>query len=644
MADSVLKDKKSELETRLDTLIQANTGLGVSGVDPSQDVSIQHTHFSDWKLENIYLEYDLAKIIATEPATEATRNGWTVTDDSNQQKEIPVDASEVIKRAMIEANIYGGAGVIAVDGRPLDAPLMEGMGLKNAVSVSSRRLNVVEWEHDATKSGFDKPKYYQLSTSHGGDRVHASRVARFFGHRLPKELERRYSGFGQSKLANCWDAIRRMETVEASLETAIHRAASLVVKIAGLHNIDQQNPDDIQEARDAVKSRLNKMMKQISTNRAAAISDQEEMDWISPQLAHMIEAWQTLASAASRASRQPKTKLFGDTPAGLGTTDENALENWNKKVAEDQESYIEPALRMLYRVEHGDIDDWTIEFAALDEESEKEKAEKRKLVAQTDALYLDRGVRKPNQVAESRDGPDGWSMDTSVREDIKREHEAEERETLFDKLRKANVTFEKHLDADIPSGPYGSVPQQLVQLLSNANVQPASQRAREWVEVYNAVYNMTGVLSQSRETAMAVIIEGVNPWSGPDDDDLPQYVQDMSKSKREQWVSVYNETFDETESEGEAFRAANGVVKSKGDEKLKYSLDAGALSQLIDQKADAQNIDRSEVIERITLETPRTRRHIYRLQSGEVDAIPATVARSLSAALNTPIDRFTSRL
>jgi len=50
------------------------------------------------------------------------------------------------------------------------------------------------------------------------------------------------------------------------------------------------------------------------------------------------------------------------------------------------------------------------------------------------------------------------------------------------------------------------------------------------------------------------------PYSGPDDERLPDYVKKLSKCLREIWVKVFNENYDEND-EGKAFRIANTAVK-----------------------------------------------------------------------------------
>lgn len=60
------------------------------------------------------------------------------------------------------------------------------------------------------------------------------------------------------------------------------------------------------------------------------------------------------------------------------------------------------------------------------------------------------------------------------------------------------------------------------------------------------------------------------PYSGPNDDKLPEHVQDLPKDKREQWVAIWNSTYsdcmedngDKDDCEAAAFALASGTVKT----------------------------------------------------------------------------------
>ena len=53
------------------------------------------------------------------------------------------------------------------------------------------------------------------------------------------------------------------------------------------------------------------------------------------------------------------------------------------------------------------------------------------------------------------------------------------------------------------------------------------------------------------------------PYTGPDDSNLPKYVQRLSDKKREQWVTIFNDTIERGDGEQRAFQNANDVVNVK---------------------------------------------------------------------------------
>ena len=61
-----------------------------------------------------------------------------------------------------------------------------------------------------------------------------------------------------------------------------------------------------------------------------------------------------------------------------------------------------------------ELDNWSIQFVPLWQNTEEQEAIVRKIVAETDAIYLDRGVLDPAEVAVSRFGGNRWSMNTEV--------------------------------------------------------------------------------------------------------------------------------------------------------------------------------------------------------------------------------------
>ena len=89
-------------------------------------------------------------------------------------------------------------------------------------------------------------------------------------------------------------------------------------------------------------------------------------------------------------------------------------------------------------------DNWSIQFVPLWQNTEEQEANIRKIVAETDAIYLDRGVLDPTEVAVSRFGGNRWSMNTEV--------DLEARKEGFDPEELSELEQEKMAQESPPPG------------------------------------------------------------------------------------------------------------------------------------------------------------------------------------------------
>jgi hypothetical protein len=87
-------------------------------------------------------------------------------------------------------------------------------------------------------------------------------------------------------------------------------------------------------------------------------------------------------------------------------------------------------------------EDWNLEFIPLWQNTEEQEANIRRTVAETDAIYIDRGVLDPTEVAVSRFGGTVWSMNTEI--DLKdRQNGYDEEEVLKLEDEKKKAEFGK---------------------------------------------------------------------------------------------------------------------------------------------------------------------------------------------------------
>jgi phage-related protein (TIGR01555 family) len=143
--------------------------------------------------------------------------------------------------------------------------------------------------------------------------------------------------------------------------------------------------------------------------------------------------WLRLAAAA----RMPVTRLMGQSPSGMNATGASDLRFWYDTVRASQRHELKPRLERIVNlaaknVEGVDPGVWEVNFPSLWQMSEKEEAEVKKIVAETDKIYTDSGVVLPEEVTISRWGSGAYSSEMDL--DLEARHAVLEAE--LDRLEK----------------------------------------------------------------------------------------------------------------------------------------------------------------------------------------------------------------
>jgi phage-related protein (TIGR01555 family) len=129
------------------------------------------------------------------------------------------------------------------------------------------------------------------------------------------------------------------------------------------------------------------------------------------------------ALAVAATSGIPYSFLMGQPPSGLQSTGAADIRMFYDQVKAKQEDDLQPALERLVKLitmsrdsglTGNELDEWHIKFNPLWQMDEKDEATYRKTVAETDAMYLDRGVLDPAEVAVSRFGGNSYSAETEL--------------------------------------------------------------------------------------------------------------------------------------------------------------------------------------------------------------------------------------
>lgn len=420
---------------RADSIANYLSGLG----DPSRDSGASGrptlmSRLEPHELEVLYLQNDLAGIIVDEIVDDGMRNGFAVNilDEADSGVEIDAELERLqlnvhVSRAAKWGRLYGAGYVLMVldDGLDPVAPVEreKSRGVLQLIDLDRWEVQPIRWQTDITRPGFGEPEIYQVSLQAQGGattglQVHASRLLKFGGAPLPRRLRAQNGGDDDSVLQRPWDAIRRFVEVEQAMANIVQSFERSTISISGLASV-LSDP----EGESLITKRMELLARAVSMINTVLLDADagEQYERTSSSVAGLPELRDRFAESVAKAARMPQTILFGTAPEGLNTDGESGIQAWHKRVHAYQEKTLQPELeRLIELLMPHDFErmDWDLEWNPLDEPTEKEIAEIRKTVAETDAIYLGFGVRSPEQVARSRDQISGWSAETIPLEQV----------------------------------------------------------------------------------------------------------------------------------------------------------------------------------------------------------------------------------
>ena len=346
-----------------------------------------------------------------------------------------INAHALLHSAELWARVYGGAGLVLGldDGGLPNQPLVHERirGILWAKVLDRRFLVVVKY-YDLTSAGsrldlIGKPEMYMLTGLNLPPMyIHATRVIPFVGVECDEMLSRSIGGWGLSNLQLPFDAIRSYIGTIAATQTLVSDASQAVFKIKNLWE-SLSGPN---------KKKLEQRMKLVdltrSTMRAVVLdSDGEDFKREATTFTGLPDLLDRFMYHVCAATDAPATVIFGRAPAGLNASGDSELTLWYDSIkSETQSVKLTPRALRLYRIlaraVSVDPASVVLKWAPLRQPSDKEKAETRKITADTDKVMIDAGVLDPLEVRIARyGGPDydGFALQIDA-EAARRELEA----------------------------------------------------------------------------------------------------------------------------------------------------------------------------------------------------------------------------
>lgn len=342
-----------------------------------------------------------------------------------------LNVNEKVKLAGQWERAYGGSAIFPIiDGATgeLEEPLERTTSIvriKALHLLEPRELRPASWYTDINHPKFRQPETYRLwplagasGTSTASEVIHETRLIVFPGIRVSNQLQAgQRPGWGDSVLSRCRQVVADFGLAWGSAATLLHDFARGVIKLKDLASMMQDTNGEAQLAK-----RLRAMDMAASTLRALTIDAEDDYTRTSTPISGMDGMLIQLAQRLAAAADMPVTFLMGMSPAGMNATGDADIRSWYDRVEALRAYYrdnVERLLRLIMFQTDGPLggkepDAWSMEWPALWQPSEKEEADRRNVVMQTDKGYFEMGAITAEQIARARWGGDTYSADLHI--------------------------------------------------------------------------------------------------------------------------------------------------------------------------------------------------------------------------------------
>lgn len=420
-------DPGSGLVMRNDGWYNLLTGAGTTRYDKRKNTSFGLAERFDRRtLIEIYRGDGLANRVIQVVAKDMVREWFKIEGDTEGlvvQRMNELSTKATIKEALIWSRLFGGSIVLMLveDGQELDQPVAEDQ-IRKILGLQVYDRYDIDWTsadlyNDSNHPKFGLPERYWISNRSTGERfaVHDTRIMRFDGEIIPKIVQRENNGWGDSTVAKIYERLRGLGDGYIGIEGII---TEFIIGKMTIKNL--QSLIGSKEGTALIRQRLEVLDMSKHMLNTLLLDEKEEFDRVAAAgtqgLAKLIEK---LELAFTAVAGIPFIKVFQEQTKGLGSEAAGNIRLYYDDIKSDQEDALQPQLKILARYIqlakdgefHGkEIEGWSIVFNPLWQPTEKEIAETRKLIADTDDIYYGMGL--PGEVVIfNRFGGDTYSGD-----------------------------------------------------------------------------------------------------------------------------------------------------------------------------------------------------------------------------------------
>lgn len=430
--------KMGGLVRRLDSFVNDLTGLGDPFYDKGQTAVIRPPAiYGATELENLHRENQYAGVIVDELVEQGTRKGWLVQSEdvpeNLDEKDVMADFDDdwdipgIMEELHINARRDGGAALLVVtDDRRMPSQEFDPerpFRLLNLVLLDKDEVFAQTWTRDIYDRNFGKVETWRIQPFVNGEvegfqtsqLVHHTRLIYVPGRKVSRRVRVQQRGFDDSLLRRAMAAIKNKTSIDQSRANIIQDFKTIALKTEAS---DAFSTSD--EALEFYERRTEQMASSLSNLDIVVHSKDEAVEKLSTSVAGLADLDRSSVEELTTAARMPGTRMTGEAPGGFNTDGESQANTWNSQVVSWQDKRLKPSLVALYWIAFAALNGptagvmperWQLEFNPLEEPTEFQTANMRKVVAETDALYIDRGVLSPQTVQDGRFGEEGWRLE-----------------------------------------------------------------------------------------------------------------------------------------------------------------------------------------------------------------------------------------
>jgi len=264
-----------------------------------------------------------------------------------------------------------------------------------------RGFKVIEpvWTYPSDYNSTDPlaQNYYRPSAWYVlGKTVHSSRLLTFVSREVPDLLKAAYNFGGLSMTQMAEPYVNNWTRTRDSVSDLLHSfsVSGIMTNMSGVLS----GMDDAQFIARA------QLFNNLRDNRGLMLLDKdtEEFFQFNTPLSGIHELQAQAQEHMSSVSSIPLVKFLGITPSGLNASSDGEIKVFYDDIASAQEALLRDPLKKVIDIiqlsEFGEIDDdITFDFESLEEMSDEQKANIRKINADTDVTLIDGGVISPDE-------------------------------------------------------------------------------------------------------------------------------------------------------------------------------------------------------------------------------------------------------